>query len=250
VQRLATSAYPYARLVVAEAQLANSLANGAGTEFAQCFSRFVSAIDTIQSIGARAREKDTWPIVDMPGNAGHWAGFVVAAACCAGTALCNRLEQWLDAVKNMPDPPAGLEIFITQLQVGARPNAMDVLWNLMVDPTGALGVRCGAAIKLLLQPLQPRELLRTQCWLAAATVADASAARQEIFNLHIANRFAHQWTLMLQSRFLLPTPKTTVPTIQASVATLESGRGTLHTVLVGISRALAQPIDSFLSNVR
>lgn len=250
VAGLATSAYPYARLLVAEAQLATSLSNGAGAEFAHCFSRFVSAIATIQSIGTRATEKDTWPVAYVSGDVEHWTGLLIAGACCAGTALCSHLEQWLKVVKSFPGPPVGFERFVTQLQMGAKSTARDVLWNLMGDVSSALGIRCGAAAKLLLQPLRPRELLQVQCWLAAATVVDASAMRQEVFNLHVANRFARQWALILQSPFLLPTPKTTAPAIQDSLATLASGRGTLHTLLTGVSRALAQPLDEFLNNVR
>ncbi|MGA4045154.1 hypothetical protein ACI2VF_00790 [Ralstonia nicotianae] len=250
VAGLATSAYPYARLLVAEAHLANSLSNGAGAEFAHCFSRFVSAFATIQSIGTRATEKDTWPVVYVPGDVGPWTGFLIAGACCAGTALCSHLEQWLEVVKSLPVPPVDLENLITQLQMGAESTKRDELWSLMGDASNAVGVRCGAAAKLSLQPLQPRELLQVQCWLAAAIVADASTMRQELFNLHVANRFAHQWTLILQSPFLLPTPRTTVPTIRASITTLASGRGTLHTLLAGISQALHQPLDEFMSRVR
>ncbi|WP_147405982.1 hypothetical protein [Ralstonia solanacearum] len=250
VESLATSAYPYARYLVAEAQVANTLSNGAGAEFVHCFARFTSATATIQSLGVRAKEKHTWPVADVSGNVEGWTGFLIAGACCAGTALCGHLEQWQEVVKSLPVPPVGLEKLITQLQMGAESTKRDELRNLMGDASNAVGVRCGAAAKLLLQPLQPRELLQVQCWLAAATVADASVMRQELFNLHVANRFARQWALILQSPFLLPTPKTTIPPIQASIADLAGGGGTLRTLLTRISHALGQPLGEILSNVR
>ncbi|MGA4196591.1 hypothetical protein ACI2VG_05840 [Ralstonia nicotianae] len=250
VRDLAKSAFPHARLLLTEAQLANSLADGAGTEFLHCFARFASVLATIQSIGARAAEPVTWPETDAPGDAKQWGGLLIAGACCAGTALCSRLEQWLVTVRCMPVPPVGLEEFIVQLQEGAQQTTRDVLWNLVADAERPVGVRCGAAAKLLLQPLKPRELLQIQCWLAAATVTDVSLIRQEVFNLHVANRFAHQWTRVLENPFLLPTPNTTVPAIQACIVDLAAGRGALRTLLTGISRVLGQPLSEFLDNVR
>lgn len=249
VAGLATSRYPYARLLLAEAQLANTLSNGAGVEFVHCFARFASVAATIQSIGAQAQEKDTWPMVDVPGDANQLFGILVAGACCSGSALTNCLERWLNACVGMPAAPTGLDESIRQIQAGAQ-QEVQVLWRIAANVSAPVGVRCGAAARLLLQPLRPTELLQIQSLLTSATVGDSSVAYQEVFNLHLAKRFANQWAHVLQSPFQFSTPKVTVPAIQASIAAVAGGRGTLRTLLASISQALSQPVGEFMNRVR
>ncbi|WGS49701.1 hypothetical protein LFL96_18445 [Paraburkholderia sp. D15] len=250
VTSLAASQFPQARWLVAEAQLAASFADGAGTVFIRYLVQFLAATATIQRLGVRAMERDPAITAEESVDARQWLGLLVAGACCAGPALGDHLEKWLDACRSMSAAPEGLESLVRQLQVGAQVEERHVLWGVVADVSSGVGIRCGAAAKLILDGLPPAELLRMQGWLTSAVLSDASAACQELFNFHLAERFARDWTRIAHNPFQLPIPRTTVPAIKASIETISEGRGTLRTFLLGISRALGQPLGDFMGRVR
>lgn len=244
------SPYPYAQWLAAEARLAASFANGAGAEFIRCFVQFVAATTTIQNLGMRAMEEHSASVISELGDASQWLGLLVAGMCCAGPSLSDHLEQWLDECGGTFTAPDGLDALIQQLKTGAHEETRHLLWSLAANDSNATGTRCGAAAKLILQPLRPNELLQIQGLLTSATVSDASTTCQELFNLHLARRFALQWMPILQNPFQLPTPRTTVPAITAAIADVTSGCGTLRNLLKSISQALGQPLGEFMSRVR
>ncbi|CAE6866456.1 hypothetical protein R75461_08305 [Paraburkholderia nemoris] len=247
---LAASQYPQVRWLVAEARLAASFADGAGTEFIRNLVQFLAATATMQRLGVRAMERDSELAADESVDAGQWLGLLVAGVCCAGPALGDHLEKWLEACRSMSAAPEGLESLVRQLQAGAQVEERHMLWGVVADVSSGVGIRCGAAAKLLLEGLCPAELLRIQGWLTSAVLSDASAICQELFNFHMAERFARDWTRIAQNPFQLPIPRATVPAIKASIETIREGRGTLRTFLLGISRAVGQPLGDFMDRVR
>ncbi len=250
VASLADSPYPYVRWLAAEAQLAYSLSTGAGAKFIDCFAQFIRATATIRKLGSHAMNEQASSIEVELDDASQWLGTLVAGTCCTGSTLSEHFIQWLDTAGTSSTVPVGLEALIRQLQAGAKLESTRELWDSVADTHSAIGVRCGAAAKLRLYPLRPAELLHVQGWLTAATISDASFACQDLFNLHMAQRFACQWTRLLQNPFQLPTPRTTVPAIRAAIAEITRGRGTLCSLLSKISHALGQPLGEFMDRVR
>ena len=65
--------------------------------------------------------------------------------------------------------------------------------------------------------------LQLQAFLTSALVSDKSFARQELFNLHAARRFAVAWNTLAENRFQFSCPHMTVPKLLHTVDEVVAG---------------------------
>lgn len=249
VAALGLSRYFFVRWQIAEAQLARSFATGAGDDFIPAIVRLDATTASLERQGRGVIEKETDAETDQPTAPDRWFGLLVAGACCAGSNLNAHLALWLAACDAAPSVLDGVGTSVRQLQAGvSTPSHM--LRQVVANTSNSTGVRCGAAVKLLLEPLHPHEALNIQGLVASALVSDASFMCQEVCNHHLSLRFASTWVKLAQSPFNLPSPKTTVPALLIAVKNVKEGRGTLRTLLTAVSVAIGQPLGNFMDRVR
>jgi hypothetical protein len=110
-------------------------------------------------------------------------------------------------------------------------------------------VRCGAALRLLLLPISVAERHSLQGLLTSALVSDASYARQDVFNLHLARRLAVEWKVIGEGPFNFTSPRHDLPTLRQTLALVEQGRGTLKTVLTSVHAVLRTPVPEYMDRV-
>jgi hypothetical protein len=176
-------------------------------------------------------------------------GLLVAGVCCAGDRVDDHLAIWLSACQAVPGRLDRLAAHILQLQSGAAAAAPD-LRSIWLNAENTAGVRCGAATKLLRQPVQPREALRLQGFLTSALVSDGSFTCQEVFNHHVARRFAVVWEHFAQNSFVLTSPRTVVPVLRTAINRLERENGTLRSLLSAASESVGESLGEFMERVR
>ncbi len=246
---LGTSQYIYVRWLVAEAQLARSFALGAGGDFIPAIARLDATTSALSLLQERGIGMEAIAVNDQPTAPDRWFGLLVAGACCAGNDLNKHLASWLAICDAAPGVLDGVGILVRQLQAGASVPRHE-LWQLAIDPLSSAGIRCGAAVRLLLEPLSPEKVFNLQGLVTSSLVCDASFMCQEVCNIHLALRFASTWEKFIQSPFNFSTPRVTVPALHETVQSLKEGRGTLRTLLIALSVAMGQPLGSFIDRVR
>ena len=246
---LSESPYPLVRWVAAEARLALSFARGAGEGFIEALIALDATTATFTRVGRGGLTADAGAVCDTSEHPERWFGLLVAGVCCAGDRVDDHLATWLSACQTVPGRLDRLAALIVQLQSGAaapRPNLRSVWLN----AENAAGVRCGAAAELLREPVQPGEALRLQGFLTSALVSDGSFTCQEVFNYHVAMRFAVVWEHFAQNSFVLISPRTVVPILRAAINRVERESGTLRSLLSAVSEAVGQPLGEFMDRVR
>ncbi len=247
---LVRSRYFLVRWFATEARLALAYGGGAGTDFVEALLAFDAAMADL-SVKPRARsplEPDDGPEPNLPVAPERWFGLLTAGIVCTGPDLFAHLNIWLDASNRLLGKDAVLTNNIRLFLRGASLPA-ELLQSAAIDRASPAPVRCGAAAKLLLGALPATPTLQLQAFLASGLVSDASFGRQEIFNRHVARRFADAWRRLAQGRFQFSSPSTSVPALLVTLDAVEHGSGTLKSVLVAAASALRSPLGDFMERV-
>lgn len=237
------------RWLAAKVQLARSFARGAGVDFIPAIVRLDATLATLRRLGEDGFDTETAVEIDQPEAPNQWFGLLVAGACCSGGELDAHLAAWLVACEAAPEILDGVGASVREMQAGVSSPAHS-LWEMVSETGNAAGTRCGAAVRLLLQPLPPRKALTIQGLVTSALASDASITCQEVCNRHLALRFANTWEEFARSPFNFRSPRTTVPALHAAIDSVKRGSGTLRTLLTAVSAATGQSIGEFLDRVR
>jgi hypothetical protein len=87
--------------------------------------------------------------------------------------------------------------------------------------------------------LNPEETFRIQVLLASATVCfSEGSVLQVTFGRAVARRFADVWKKFASSPFLLVSPRTSVPSLRASISAVEQGIGSIRALLTAAAQAV------------
>ena len=193
-------------------------------------------------------EPDTGPASNLTVLPERWFGLLIAGIVCSGSCLTNHLEGWLgDSREKLGDDAVLTNAVRLVLEGASRPEKfLEATVQNTVNPGT---VRCGAAAKLLLNMPVASKTLQLEEFLISAIVSDASVARQELFNLHAARRFARAWRAHADNRFQFSSPRTSVPALLRAVDDVEAGNGTLRNLLQAAANAFGQPLGGFMERV-
>lgn len=251
LETLAGSRYLLVRWFASQARLALSYAGNAGSGFIRALVDFETAtadLSTKQE-SLKPLEPDTGPAPNLTVLPERWFGLLVAGIVCSGPNLIAHLERWLDESRKELGDDAALTNAI-QLVLDGASRPAEFLETTVRDTANPGTVRCGAAAKLLLNMPVASKTLQLEAFLASAAVSDESVARQELFNLHAARRFAGAWRAHAENRFQFSSPHTSVPALLLAVDDVEAGSGTFRRLLQAAANALGQPLGSFMEHVR
>jgi hypothetical protein len=249
VETLAGSKYVYVRWFASEARLALSYASGVGTDFVRTLIAFETAMVDLSTNRERLIEPDTGPAPNLTISPERWFGLLAAGTICSGTDLLSNLDIWLNESSRELGADAPLTNAIRLIIDGASRPA-EILEATVQNTENPGTVRCGAAAKLLLSMPGASKTLQLQSFLTSAMLSDGSFARQELFNLHAARRFASAWRAHSENRFQFFSPRTSVPELLRAVDDVEAGSGTVRRLLQAAANALGQPLGSFIEHVR
>lgn len=247
---LSESKYFIVRWYAVEAQVALAFQSGAGDEFIETLLTFDGAID---GLSRRDRNKsflipDDSSLELKSSAPERWFGFLVAGICCAGTDLLDKLRLWLDSCRRLLGPTAPLTCVVQDILGGAN-LPVDELRKTVRTESNSAAPRCGAAARLLMEPLRPEEALNLQAFLASAFAGGESFPFQELFNRHVAHRFLSTWRTYAQSPFLFRSPRTSVPALIQVFKDFEKGSATLRTLLRTASEGLGEPLGGFFDRI-
>jgi hypothetical protein len=251
---LAKSRYFFVRWRAVEARLALAYSSGTGGDFVQAlvaFDSIVSEFSTIMQKGmspSSLLNPDDGPKSDLLITPERWFGLLCAGAVCAGPALLDHLEAWLDESEEILGKEAALTSIIRLLLNGASlpTGSLDrAIINTAFPPP----ICCGAAARLLQGVLTAQRTLEIQAFLTSGLVSDDSYAFQQLFNHHAALYFANIWRRMAENRFYFFSPNESVPALLNTLDRAERGSGTLKSVLVAAAMALMHPLGDFMERV-
>jgi hypothetical protein len=251
LETLACSRYLLVRWFASQARLALSYAGGAETGFIRALVDFETATAdlSIRQESLNPLEPDTGPAPNLTVLPERWFGLLVAGIVCSGPNLTTHLEGWLEESRKELGDDAVLTNAVRLVLDGASRPAEFL--EATVQNTAIPGtVRCGAAAKLLLSLPVATVTLQLQNFLVSAMISDASVTRQELFNLHVARRFAGSWHTHAENRFQFSSPRTSVPALLRAVDDVETGNGTLRILLQIAANALGPPLGNFMEHVR
>ncbi len=250
LETLAGSRYLLVRWFASQARLALSYAGGAEAGFIRALVDFETATAdlSIRQESLNPLEPDTGPAPNLTVLPERWFGLLVAGIVCSGPNLTIHLEGWLEeSRKELGDDAVLTNAVRLVLEGASRP---EEFLEATVQNTANPGtVRCGAAAKLLLNMPVASKTLQLEAFLTSVIVSDVSVARQELFNLHVARRFAGSWHAQAENRFQFSSPRTSVPALLRAVDDVEIGTGTLRNLLQAAANALGQPLGSFMEHV-
>lgn len=247
----ARSKYCYVRLLASEARIASNFAEGAGNGFIEellFFDKTISEVSVKNQKGASWFEADEGPTFSSPVAPERWFGLLCAGIICSGQGLVTHLKIWLDDSTRLLGKDATLTYQIRQLLKGATMPSI-FLTATISDPTSSIPIKYGAVAQLLCNGLPARNTLQAQAFLTSELVRDDVYFRQQIFNRHVARRFAETWRMHAQNRFQFYSPNKTVPVLLATLDGIDHGNTTLKRVLVAASTALQEPHVSFIERV-
>ena len=249
VQQLSDSRYVYARWLAAEARLALSYANGAGTGFIKALVDFEkSYVDLSGKRSLSPLEPDEGRASDLRIAPEEWFGLLVAGIICGSNNLLPNLNIWLEESVQELGAAAPLTNAVQMLISGAS-GTQDTLETTVLNTGAPATVRCGAAAKLLCNESVASKTLQLQTFLTSALVSDKSFTRQELFNLHAARSLARAWRAHAENRFQFSCPSTTVPKLLQRADEVEAGTGTLKSLLQAAANALGKPLENFMDRV-
>lgn len=251
LESLAGSKYALVRWFASQTRLAHAYASGAGTGFIRTLLAFETAMADLsgkrQSLSPL--EPDGGPAPNLTVAPERWFGLLVAGIVCSGPNLMVNLERWLNESSQELGSDAALTNTVRFVIDGASPPS-EILEVTVRNTANPGAVRCGAAAKLLLDMPVASKTLQLQQFLTSALASDASVARQELFNLHVARRFTVAWRAHAENRFQFSSPGTSVPALVRVLDDVEGGSGgTLKRVLVTAATALRQPLGDFMDRV-
>ena len=241
--------YLVVRWTAAEGKLAWSFGADAHANFIEALVDFDIATTGLGNTrtGGSIVMPDESVNLSMPPCAERWFGLLVAGAWCSNSALDANLNSWLGWLQARPEN-IKLQELVTQLREGAEVAQSDlegIVWDWQRPPA----VRCGAALRLLSGTVTAIQRHHLQNFLLSAVVGDASYARQEIFNLHLARRVAADWRLLCDSPFNFPSPRQIVPSIIRAAELVVQARGTLKTILTPIQHAFGVQAPEYMERI-
>ncbi len=245
-EQLANSGYVYLRWLAAEARLALAYANGAGAGFIRALVAFEKSYADLS--GKRGDvsilSPDEGPASNLPIAPHEWFGLLVAGSVCVGNNLLSGLHSWLNKSIQEVGSGAPLTDVVRSMIEGASMET-DQLEITIRTASNPAALRCGAAARLLCSGLDASKTLPLQAFLTSALVSDKSFARQELFNLHVARRFAEPWRAHAENRFQFSCPRTTVPQLIHTVDGVTKGACTLKDLLQSAASALGLTFPRF-----
>jgi hypothetical protein len=252
LEALKGSRYVFVRWVAAEARLALAYGTGAGSGFIEA----ILAFDTAMADLSAKKKLNLSPLDPDDGlesivslSPEKWFGLLCAGAICAGTHLLSHLNNWLDASRQILGDKAALTDNIRLLFEGAS-LPIESLDPTIIDAASPSALRCGAAARMLLERPSPEKTLHMQAFLTSGLVSDVSFASQELFNLHVARRFADAWREIADnSRFHFYSPRTSVPALLHTLDNIEKGSGTLKSLIIVAAHSLRQAVGEFIDRV-
>lgn len=251
IEPLRTSVYPIVRCEVAAAMLSFSLSRGAGIGFIESLVRFDHEVALLGNLGeAGAGTPDSGESLQGSGAPERWLGLLIAGLCCAAGQLNQNLDIWLADSRRIVGPNSQLSCVIESMGKAATLRGLDAV-AAVKDQTRELAERCGAAAALLQSSEESaNHVLVLQLFLASALLSDASSVRQDLWNKHVAMRFAQQWMRLSASAFQFQSPRTSIPQLAGEVAEVEAGRGSLKRLLTAAASALGQKVGDVAQRLR
>jgi hypothetical protein len=250
IEQLSGSRYLYVRWLAAEARLALSYADGAGTGFIKALVDSEKSLADLSSRrGLSILEPDEGPASDLKIAPEEWFGLLVAGIICGSNNLLPNLNVWLEESVQELGTDAPLTKAVRKMIDGASSSA-DTLDATIQNTGNAAMIRCVAAARLLHSAQVANKTLQLQAFLTSALVSDKSIARQPLFNLHVARRFASAWPTHTENQFQFSCPRVTVPKLLCSVNEVIAGTATLGNLLQSASNALGMPLGDFMEHVR
>lgn len=248
VETLAGSKYVYVRWLASEAGLALCYAGGAGVGFINALVALEIAAVDLSTKRERLIDPDTGPALNLTISPERWFGLLAAGIVCSGTELLSNLNIWLDESSRELGADTPLTNIIRLIIDGASRPA-EILDATVQNTANPASVRCGAAAQLLLNMPTASMTLQLETFLTSAMLSNGSFARQELFNLHAARRFARTWSAHAENRFQFSSPGTSVPKLLSAVNDVEAGTCTLRRLLQAAANALGHPLGSFMEHV-
>lgn len=250
IEQLANSRYVYVRWLAAEARLALAYTNGAGAGFIRALVAFKKSYADLS--GKRGElsllSPDQGPASNLPIAPHEWFGLLTAGSVCADNNLQSSLNSWLN--ESIQEVGSGTTLTdVVRLMIEGASMETDQREITSRSASNPAALRCGAAASLLCSGLDASKTLQLQAFLTSALVSDKSFARQELFNLHVARRFAKPWRAHVENRFQFSCPRTTVPQLLNTVDGVTKGTYTLKDLLQSAGSALGQPLGDFMERV-
>ena len=127
--------------------------------------------------------------------------------------------------------------------------AYDMLLATIRDTESPSSLRCGAAAQLLNENLNAEKTIQLQAFLTSALMRDGSYLVQQIFNRHIARKFAEPWRVHVENSFQFYSPRISIPQMKQTLENIEKGSYTLRSLLVAASSGLNQNLGNFIERV-
>ena len=249
VEQLSGSRYVYVRWCASEARLALSYANGAGEGFIKALVNFEkSYADLSLKRDLSPLEPDGGRTYDLRIAPEEWFGLLIAGLICGSNNLLPNLKLWHEECVQEVGTDAPLANAVRMLSEGSSGTA-DILETILRNPVSPATIRCGAAASLLCNGPAASKTLQLQEFLTSALLSDKSYLRQDLFNLHVARRFAEPWRAHTENRFQFSCPRTTVPQLLLTVDGVTKGTGTLKDLLQSAASALGQHLGNFMGGV-
>ena len=252
IDTLLQSKYFMVRLIAAEAQLARIIGTPKHGGFIEALLVYDKSLNE-SAIYYQSNQNPILPDEDIDEqfntNPERWSGMLYAALSCSGINLLQILDQWLLSCEENISSDSKLYINIKMLHEGANlPVAQ--LSNIFHDASNPAVVRCGAAARSLLEPINPDEALVLQAFLASATVSDGSQLLQSLFNQHIAKHFSRKWINYSQNPSILYVPNLSIPKLIQAVDALKKGAFSLRGFLESAELAANTRVASYLKRVK
>jgi uncharacterized protein (UPF0248 family) len=246
---LSASKHLFVRWSAAETRLALFFANGAPFGFIAAlidFDRLTTQLqlkrDTLSAL-----EPDE-SVCTVPLAPDRWFGLLAAGLACCGPNVIANLEVW----HQESTTSLGANTRLSQMIEDALRSANlpdQALSSALRDTTASVAMRCAAAAQLLLAAPEAAMTLRLQAFLASAIVSDASVARQDLCNRHVARVFGKAWHSHLKHPFQFHVPRRTTPVLVDALEGLENGNATLATLLRAASGCTGTPLGEFMERL-
>lgn len=250
VRRGIESDIPYLRFLAAQAQLSIVMRDDAAEGFVTALVAFDRGSSDLATTGSRE-----WLVESSVGhrdvavsNPARWFGFIVAALCCATRPPLETLQVWHSECVGVTDKQSELSQLITTCIARleeANYRARDDVFS----PSAPRLLRCVAAKALLDEAQTPSSTIQLQGLLISGVVSDASYGLQELFNRHIATKFAPFWETHTQSPHSLRNPRRIVPELDRVCSQVVDGRATLRDLLTVGAEGAGVDLGEFLARV-
>lgn len=155
--------------------------------------------DMLSRAGTAVVELDDGPASDLAPAPERWWPLWLAAAICSEGQLVSNSESWLARLDERLGQGSAAASLVHQLVEGATQPA----GQLMAVAAGSNGnavIRCGAAIRLLQEPIDVNVALGLQTFLVSGLVSDpAWDTLQPLYSFHVGRRLVAFWMARVSS---------------------------------------------------